>query len=943
MFRWRTKSRRASNLKTVSTSLHFEALEDRRVLAGKADVVFVVDESGSGAQSNVNTWLAAQLFKDTAGTNHIAQGLASKGITDVQYGLVGYGKFFGTDAPAHSHVVLPSGGGSLYGNADDLDSALNQLSTFGDFEDGWDAIEHVVSEYKFRTGAIPVVVLVQNEDGRVVFNKSLTHQGVLASLESKGILLNTMIVGDRLNVGAAPVFSLAEYDPTSTFRVLGVEADVSGVDAVPSTLDAVPDGQHTFHSFGAAPTATTSDALQVTFNGSNAGATGMIGSRKSVLFSKTLAGGIGPNGAGYRAKNVNYSYEDMSDATILTDPTALFDPLNFGNQFTFPYFNDTYGNGEIWANEFGVISFGDDFFPVILGADLSRTPINSEPSQPEMPILAALWDNISRSSPLGTGDVRFKLSDFDGDSVLDLAIEWHDFSYSDSIGEYEGITITFQAVLYGNGQIRLNYKDIDSPGAPFSSGGSDATVGIWDPTATAAQQAVTLPAGKFVPGPHSPLGATFSSGAPNETNDSYIRMAWDTGGAAWDMGIVIETGISSNESNALRQAFVDSLANQILRRSAAGQTFQADVQLAAFNFGGSAVAAEGFSADPFAVTATNSLTTTSTIDLSSHSIPLKPGQTTKVQDIFKSARTGNTSNDTSLIFEDVDLSITSLPGLGTLQNGKYIVELLFAEIDPRVINQTGKRHFGVVIEGQTLLDDYSPFDDFAKISRPANATEWPVLNAAGNTGIVKRFLVDVSDADGAAGLQIKLDAPDTFSVTDFDPIISGIRILKAAPPRIENVVVTGSTWAPGVDYSFAQLVGLGQQLRPIATQNADTIEIHFDGPVTIAADALTLAKTASVPAGQSGRPSLRSCSWKATTRRTSRSPTIPRITSPAGFGTTVSPAASTQSSSRRRKSPAAARLSTAIGTTILALSRTLTREFPIRPWISGPTIPIGNS
>ena len=67
--------------------------------------------------------------------------------------------------------------------------------------------------------------------------------------------------------------------------------------------------------------------------------------------------------------------------------------------------------------------------------------------------------------------------------------------------------------------------------------------------------------------------------------------------------------------------------------------------------------------------------------------------------------------------------------------------------------------------------------------------------------------------------------------------------------KVVDVIVKGSNWVPGAERSFAELVGLGQQLRPIATQNADTIEIHFDGPVNLttgssaSAAALKLAKT----------------------------------------------------------------------------------------------------
>lgn len=50
-----------------SRSLHFESLEDRRVLAPLVDIVFTVDASSSGDDQVVKNWLKDRLLADSSG------------------------------------------------------------------------------------------------------------------------------------------------------------------------------------------------------------------------------------------------------------------------------------------------------------------------------------------------------------------------------------------------------------------------------------------------------------------------------------------------------------------------------------------------------------------------------------------------------------------------------------------------------------------------------------------------------------------------------------------------------------------------------------------------------------------------------------------------------------------------------------------------------------
>jgi len=272
-----------------SRRLNLESLEDRCMLTVMADVVFLFDASGSAGYTPAKDWFGSII-------NQLDSTLRNANDIDVRYGLAAFGQDY-QDGPsrfAHSQVV-GSDAGSVFDRlfsdgADhitDLQTAVGNLDVRGGNEDGWDAIDHAIAEYDFRPGAVPVFVLVQNDEGRIAgsgfdgVNNTLIHDGILAALKSKNVLLNTLTVGSAGGGGTQPIFDLAPYGLSSDVRILGVEADA---------VDSLRDGMHNYHAFNTAtdsiPTslpATTADTLQISHNGSNTGATGMVASGKSVL------------------------------------------------------------------------------------------------------------------------------------------------------------------------------------------------------------------------------------------------------------------------------------------------------------------------------------------------------------------------------------------------------------------------------------------------------------------------------------------------------------------------------------------------------------------------------------------------------------------------------------------------------------------------------------
>lgn len=659
----------SSNRNHAPRHCRFEKCEERCMLTTMADVVFLVDESGTEQDTASQDWIATVL-------GELDASMTANSIS-VRYGVVGFGEVDDNGTPAdfdddidryaHSQLI----GGSLYSTshtavATVLASSLQEFGP-GRTEDGWDSVEQAVAEYDIREGAVPVFILVQGDQGRTYLNDTLTHDGIRRALESKNAILNSVVAGTLLYDGVppsgfvseplgldqqgnplnpspglswAPIFDLTAYETTSgdftDIYVLGVESDAA---------DGVHDRQHDFVSFNTVthttpatlPT-TTSDALQVSFNGSGTGETGLVGSGKSVVISEALAGGIGgvPSDANdYRAKHAPFDVVDMSGSVEVTPGGSV--------AYSFDFFGSSYS--QVFVNQDGTIELGSSslsFNPN--NVDLSTLAPGATDDRPSTPTIAVLWDDLAAASSGNLqGKILQKTVDLDGDGTSDLAIQWTDYRYAEDGGDHD--PLSFQAVLYGDGTIRFNYEDIggfaddSSERIDDNSEGINATVGIW----SGAADPITLAEGKFVPGLHTVFGEEFvaSTGAPGgagEMPDNYARMAWDTGGAAWDVGLVQRFGATSPEANALRDALVDSLVNQINRADVAGQVFEPGTPILELNIGGPQLGdyeahdqAEPLYAWPSEVVTAPGGTA---IDDTSNSIPSNANN-----DIFKTGRT----------------------------------------------------------------------------------------------------------------------------------------------------------------------------------------------------------------------------------------------------------------------------------------------------------------
>ena len=158
--------------------------------AQAADIVFIVDESGSMAGEHA--WLGSMVTS-------LEANLVAAGETSNNYGLVGFGDYYtgGTYQQAHEHLV----GGASLGSAADLAAATAGLVTTGGFEDGWQAIDFALNNYTFTSSAINFI-LITDEDRDETPGLSLTYEGMETALAQAGVVLNA-VVNANVNAGAA--------------------------------------------------------------------------------------------------------------------------------------------------------------------------------------------------------------------------------------------------------------------------------------------------------------------------------------------------------------------------------------------------------------------------------------------------------------------------------------------------------------------------------------------------------------------------------------------------------------------------------------------------------------------------------------------------------------------------------------------------------------------
>jgi hypothetical protein len=223
---------------------------------------------------------------------------------------------------------------------------------------------------------------------------------------------------------------------------------------------------------------------------------------------------------------------------------------------------------------------------------------------------------------------------------------------------------------------------------------------------------------------------------------------------------------------------------------------------------------DGTYTDDLGANAGNSDSDTNSVDVASNAVPSVGDPATKVQAVFQDLRTAESGQS------DLHLTIDQIENGNPLHNGSYIVELFFEEYDSLDGGEDNSRIFDVVLDGTTMLNDYDVYADRAKITT-LSAVENDSVVAGRHTAIVKRFLVEVRGGDG---LQIDLiREAGSFA----GPILSAVRILDNGPPRVVDVIISGSNSIHDA-YSFAEAFSQGiHEFQTVPVGGADTVQIAF--------------------------------------------------------------------------------------------------------------------
>ena len=144
-----------------------------------ADIIFVVDESGSMAMEH--EWIQTEVYL-------LDQALKERGVGVGQrenlFGLVGFGR---DDVSAITGITL-----SQLAPPDDFVVAARELQLTGILEDGYAAIDHALSDIETRDGTAKQIILVTDED-RGVLRQDLTRTQIEETLLGTGFTLNVVV------------------------------------------------------------------------------------------------------------------------------------------------------------------------------------------------------------------------------------------------------------------------------------------------------------------------------------------------------------------------------------------------------------------------------------------------------------------------------------------------------------------------------------------------------------------------------------------------------------------------------------------------------------------------------------------------------------------------------------------------------------------------------
>lgn len=155
-----------------------------------ADVIFVVDESGS--MNTEHGWIPNMVTSMEAKLVAAGVGDGSDAADFNRYGLVGFGSGLTDGYNDGIPRTVPGGG---YGTDAAIATAAGNLLLNGATEDGYAGIDYALNTANFaaRAGAGLNIVLITDEDRDNWNGNALTYQSILSALGARNALLNVVV------------------------------------------------------------------------------------------------------------------------------------------------------------------------------------------------------------------------------------------------------------------------------------------------------------------------------------------------------------------------------------------------------------------------------------------------------------------------------------------------------------------------------------------------------------------------------------------------------------------------------------------------------------------------------------------------------------------------------------------------------------------------------
>lgn len=172
------------------------------------DIVFMIDESGSMGDDQAEV---------RNRVNNIADQLGF--AIDYQFGLVGFGAYFGTNYAGEPHILTP-----LTSDLDTFRTAVGNLVASGGFEPGFEATILGMSESMgFREGAGVCTIIITDEDADYSSQAPATRADALAALNARDAIFLGIVnpgSGNTSNDYGPNVGSLSEATGGAVFNII---------------------------------------------------------------------------------------------------------------------------------------------------------------------------------------------------------------------------------------------------------------------------------------------------------------------------------------------------------------------------------------------------------------------------------------------------------------------------------------------------------------------------------------------------------------------------------------------------------------------------------------------------------------------------------------------------------------------------------------------------